>query len=1070
MNTTQVLKLINTLAAVFILAFLVKKSLPIKVEEHQQYKNTLNQQKEIDVILNQDILKSRSDILTYYDPFFKHLYQLKNTQNELKSIPTFINHDGRKELNKILQSNLELINEKERLIERLKFHNSILKNSIIYLPFLTKDLVNSTYNKTINHYLEFTLDELLKNILLYNLNSDQELEALINDNMDMLLEIKDQNDFGKDEEFIDLALSHTRKIMSNKPQVDELTQQLLQLPTKQLNEELDYVYNIYYNQAIDTANTYRLYAYSLLLILLAWIAYLIINKLVKANRRTINILESITDAFIALNDQWQITYLNPQAFQMLQSQPEQLLNQNLEEVFSGVFGSKFYQECHRAVAAQVVVTFEEYYPPTKRWFDVKAYPGINGLSVFFHDITQRKQASRVLQQLNEDLEARVEERTVQLAESMKEAEKARNKSEEANKAKSEFLANMSHELRTPLNAILGFTQLMNRDSSLNQEHQEYLAIISRSGEHLLNLINDILEMSKIEAGQITLNETSFDLYRLLDSLEEMLRLRAASKGLQLIFYREPELPRYVKTDEGKLRQVLINLLGNAIKFTQEGSVTLRVVRNNEKLKVDRSDPLNVDRLNVDRSDPLKVDRSDPLNVDRLNVDRSDPLKVDRSDPLNVDRLNVDRSDPLKVDRLNVVRVRAGSAEGHAFAVGDAEAWPFGHGFPNNQQLATPTNLQPTNLQPTNLQPTNLQPTNLQPANLQPTNLQPANLQPANLQPANLGQKATLSAKPTLREREQPATLTRQTITFEIEDTGPGVDPAEIDSLFEAFVQTEIGRKSEQGTGLGLSISRQFVKLMGGDITLTSPLGGGTIVTFDIQISLAGAGADIQTQHPTRSVIGLAPDQPKYRILVVEDKWESRKLLVKLLEPLGFEVREAENGKEGVALWSSWEPHLIWMDMRMPVMDGYEATKQIKAHLKGQATVIIALTASAFIEERAVILSAGCDDFVRKPFREEEIFETMAHYLGVRYVYEEETSATLPQKSATEALTREALAVMPAEWVAQLYQAANEVNNQRIFQLIEQIPSEHDPVAIALTDLVRNFRCDKIIDLTEPAIS
>ncbi len=936
MNTTQLLKLLNTLAAVFILAFLVKKSLPIKVEEHQQYQNTLNQQKEIDVILNQDILKSRSDLLTYYDPFFKHLYEIKNTQNNLKVIPTFINREGRKELIKIIQNQLELINEKERLIERLKFHNSILKNSLIYLPFLTQDLVNSTSNKTKNHYLDLTLDELLKNILLYNLNSDQELEALIKDNMDRLLEIKNQNDFGKDEEFIDLALSHSRKIMSNKPQVDEITQQLLKLPTKQLNEELDYIYNLYYQQAIDRANNYRLYAYSLLLILLAWIAYLIINNLVKANRRSINILESITDAFIALNDQWQITYLNPQAFQMLQSQPEQLLNHNLEEVFSGVFGSKFYQECHRAVAAQVVVTFEEYYPPTKRWFDVKAYPGINGLSVFFHDITERKQASRVLQQLNEDLEARVEERTVQLAESMKEAEKARTKSEEANKAKSQFLANMSHELRTPLNAILGFTQLMNRDSSLNQEHQEYLAIISRSGEHLLNLINDILEMSKIEAGQITLNETSFDLYRLLDSLEEMLRLRAASKDLQLIFYREPELPRYVKTDEGKLRQVLINLLGNAIKFTQEGSVTLRVVRNKEKFKISGYDQLKVSRFNLDRSDQLKVDR-------------------------------------LKVDRLKA-------------------------------------------------------------------------------------------------KREQPATLTGQTITFEIEDTGPGLDPAEIDSLFEAFVQTEIGRKSEQGTGLGLSISRQFVKLMGGDITLSSPLGGGTMVRFDIQISLAGAGADIQTQHPSRSVIGLAPDQPKYRILVVEDKWESRKLLVKLLEPLGFEVREAENGKEGVALWSSWEPHLIWMDMRMPVMDGYEATKQIKAHLKGQATVIIALTASAFIEERAVILSAGCDDFVRKPFQEEEIFETIAHYLGVRYVYEEETSATLPQKSATEALTREALAVMPAEWVAQLYQAANEVNNQQIFQLIEQIPSEHDPVAIALTGLVRNFRCDKIIDLTEPATS
>ncbi|NEO45140.1 MAG: PAS domain-containing protein [Moorea sp. SIO4A3] len=464
--------------------------------------------------------------------------------------------------------------------------------------------------------------------------------------MDRLLLIKDQNYFGKDEELIDLALSHSRRIMSNKPQVDELTHELLHLPTKQLNEELDYAYNLYYYQAIDTANTYRLYAYSWLLILLAWIAYLIINNLVKANRRTINILESITDAFISLNDQWQITYLNPQAFQMLQSQPEQLLNQNLEEVFSGVFGSKFYQECHRAVTAQVVVTFEEYYPPTKCWFDVKAYPSINGLSVFFHDITERKQASRVLQELNEDLEARVEERTVQLAESMKEAEKARTKSEEANKAKSQFLANMSHELRTPLNAILGFTQLMNRDSSLNQEHQEYLAIISRSGEHLLNLINDILEMSKIEAGQITVNETSFDLYRLLDSLEEMLGLRAASKGLQLIVYREPELPRYVKTDEGKLRQVLINLLGNAIKFTQECSVTLRVVRNKEKFKISGYDQLKVDRLNVDRFDQL--------NVGRLNVDRSDQL--------NVDRLNVVRVWPSATLRERLCRKRGRKAK------------------------------------------------------------------------------------------------------------------------------------------------------------------------------------------------------------------------------------------------------------------------------------------------------------------------------------------------------------------------------------------------------------------------
>ena len=134
---------------------------------------------------------------------------------------------------------------------------------------------------------------------------------------------------------------------------------------------------------------------------------------------------------------------------------------------------------------------------------------------------------------------------------------------------------MSHELRTPLNAILGFTQVLSRDDSLNFEQQEQLDIINRSGEHLLSLINDVLEMSKIESGRISFNETSFDLYRLLDSLEEMLQLKAESKGLQLVFDCLPDLPQYVQTDQGKLRQVLINLLGNAIKFTQEGCVTLR---------------------------------------------------------------------------------------------------------------------------------------------------------------------------------------------------------------------------------------------------------------------------------------------------------------------------------------------------------------------------------------------------------------------------------------------------------------------------------------------------------------
>ncbi len=481
---------------------------------------------------------------------------------------------------------------------------------------------------------------------------------------------------------------------------------------------------------------------------------------------------------------------------------------------------------------------------------------------------------------------------------------AKEAAESANRAKSTFLANMSHELRTPLNAILGFSQLMAHNSSLTQEQQEHLGIISRSGEHLLTLINDVLEMSKIEAGRTTLYQQSFNLYRLLDYLEEMLQLKAKSKGLQLTFERTPDVPQYVKTDESKLRQVLLNLLGNAIKFTQAGRVTLRVKLGN----------------------PQQV---------MANTEESDPFPIPHSQ------------------------------------------------FP---------------------------------------------------------------------------------IIFEVEDTGPGIAPEELKILFEAFVQTETGRTSQQGTGLGLAISRQFVKMMGGEITVSSQLGEGTLFRFNVQVSLADIAEDV-TQQPSQRVIGLAPNQPKYRILVVEDTRENRQLLVKLLELLNFEVREAVNGEEAIALWECWHPHLIWMDMRMPVMDGYEATRRIKAQPKGKDTVILALTASAFEEERTVALTAGCDDFVRKPIQEAVIFEKMAEHLGIRYIYEQSTQSSSGHQGASQSiLNPQALAVMPSEWVAQLYQAATQVDDELVLNLISQIPDEKVELADGLTNLVNNYRFDQIIAL------
>ena len=509
---------------------------------------------------------------------------------------------------------------------------------------------------------------------------------------------------------------------------------------------------------------------------------------------------------------------------------------------------------------------------------------------------------KVLEGFTQELETKVEERTAQLEESIAKTEAALAQAQNANQAKSRFLANMSHELRTPLNAILGFTQLMTRDTSIGAEQQENLKIINRSGEHLLKLINDILEMSKIEVGQMTLNETQFDLHAMLKSIEEMLRLKANAKNINLSFNIGSTVPRIISTDEGKLRQILINLLGNALKFTQAGSIVLNVRRESKQ--------------------PSAIEEMDFLFTDTYNL------------------------------------------------------------------------------------------------------------------------------------------------YFAVEDTGPGIEPEEIQQLFTPFEQTKVGRVSNEGTGLGLSICHKFVELMGGELKVESKINQGSVFYFQLTLREQDKAAIVKEEQG--KVIALADNQPIYRILAVDDVSASRLLLNKLLTCIGFEVREAGNGEAAIALWQEWQPDLILMDMRMPIVDGYEATETIKeqiAQKQGKDTIIIALTASAFEEERVKILSAGCDDFMRKPFQEGELLTKIAQYLNVEYLYEETVKVDLEQELQSE-LTKASLAVMPDTWRSQLYDAAAQVNNQEIFELLHEIPDDYQELARGLADLAEQFRCDKIIDLAK----
>ncbi len=505
-------------------------------------------------------------------------------------------------------------------------------------------------------------------------------------------------------------------------------------------------------------------------------------------------------------------------------------------------------------------------------------------------------------------------------------QEAKNSAENANRAKSQFLATMSHELRTPLNAVLGFAQLLLRESDLSDSQRDSLDIINRSGEHLLGLINDILTMSKIEAGRARLDSNCFDLHELLDTLYQMFRLRTETKGITLLITLSTDLPRYVIADEGKLRQVLINLLGNAVKFTASGSVCLRATLDETGKALPPADP------------------------------------------------------------------------------------------------------------------------------------------------------------------DAPGSENTVSLRFEVEDTGVGISDGEIAKLFQPFEQTESGRRSHQGTGLGLAISRQFIRLMGGDIDVKSHIDQGSLFFFHIPVELVQQ-PKLRTSQP-ESIVALREGQPTYRILVAEDQPENRKLLQRLLESIGFEVCCADNGVEAVETWVTWQPHLIFMDIQMPDMNGYEATQIIRQKFLQCRTdpsilntelppppKIIALTAHAFEEEQSTMRLAGCDGLIIKPFQENTIFEAIATHLSVEYQYEQPpqtpgSQALIPTVVTPNpsAINLQHLSVMSRDWVENFHNAATCVDEGRLLAMVQDIPADADVLSSQLTQWIHNFRFDWIVELTNEYLS
>lgn len=475
------------------------------------------------------------------------------------------------------------------------------------------------------------------------------------------------------------------------------------------------------------------------------------------------------------------------------------------------------------IAAQAAQFFSQPNAEIRNWQWFFSQPQLKVLSLASTPIPVRNVAGR-LWVIDDITERQQAEAAMQ---------KAREMAEAAAHAKSEFLANVSHEIRTPLNGILGYTQILEKDRMLSEQQKNGLGIISRCGEHLLTLINDILDLSKIEARRMELYPETFHFSSFLSEIADICRIRAEQKGISLIDETLSPLPQYIRADEKRLRQALLNILGNAVKFTDEGGVIFRVGLVNDETPAAVAEP------------------------------------------------------------------------------------------PSNQ------------------------------------------------------------AK----------------IRFQIEDTGIGIAPEQLEAIFAPFQRVGESTRKTEGTGLGLSISRQLVQMMGGEVHVKSTLGEGSLFWFDLVLpEVSGLAAEVKL-NPRRII----SYQGKRRtILVVDDKWANRSVLVHLLTPLGFEVVEAEDGQVGLNKAHQFRPDVVLMDLVMPVMDGFEATRQLRAAPDLQNVVVIAASASVFGFDQQASQEAGCDGFVSKPIREAELLAKLQTCLQLEWVYEPDDTGDDNEKPKAEA--------------------------------------------------------------------